>query len=185
MVAVFLGGELDSGRYGPRLREALTRDGRDERLLAEPDLADDEENAYRRALLDSYRAYDRREGLFLGFPVHVDWYRGRATRNEILEIRYIAWDWWLTLSGGTRRPREAAARIRAGEIEGQTAEEDEPLLEAAAKPLIAVTTSALEPLVLVEGHVRLTAYALFPERLPAQLELVVGVSDEMTGWCQW
>jgi hypothetical protein len=182
MIAVFLRGELESGRYGPRLREEV---GRDTRILTEPDLGSDDENRYRRRLLDGYRAYDRREGLFFGFPRDVGWYRARATRDEVLEILYIDWDWWLTLSGGTRRPRDAAARIRAGEIPGQTPEEDEPLLAAVDKPLIAAATPSLDKVVLVEGHVRLTAFALFPERLPAQLELVVGVSDEMPSWCQW
>jgi hypothetical protein len=182
MIAVFLRGEVDSSRYGPRLREEV---GRATRILTEPDIASADENRDRRRLLDDYRAYDRREGLFVGFPRDVDWYRALATCDEVLDILYIDWDWWLTLSGGTRRPRDAAERIRAGEIPGQTAEEDEPLLAAVGKPLIAAATRRLDKLVLVEGHVRLTAFALFPERLPAQFELIVGVSDEMPGWCQW
>jgi hypothetical protein len=51
--------------------------------------------------------------------------------------------------------------------------------------LIAATTDALRPLVLVEGHARLTAYALFPERLPDELEILLGVSPAMAGWCQF
>jgi len=89
-------------------------------------------------------------------------------------------------SDGTRRAPEAARRIRAGEIEGVTVEEHEPFADAAVQPeLIAATTDALHPLVLVEGHARLTAYALFPERLPAQLEILLGISPEMPGWCQF
>ena len=42
-----------------------------------------------------------------------------------------------------------------------------------------------QPLVLVEGHARLTAYALFPHYLPAKLEILLGVSDEMPRWCQF
>jgi hypothetical protein len=51
--------------------------------------------------------------------------------------------------------------------------------------LIAVTTPTHEKLVLVEGHVRLTAYALFPERVPDELEILLGISDEMPKWCQF
>jgi len=106
--------------------------------------------------------------------------------EEVLAIRYINWDWWLMASDGTRRAPEAARRIRAGEIEGVTVEEHERFADAAAEPeLIAATTDALHPLVLVEGHARLTAYALFPERLPAQLEVLLGISPEMPGWCQF
>ena len=89
----------------------------------------------------------------------------------MLDILFINWDWWLELSGGTRRPRDAARRIRAGEVAGVTAEEHEPLARASATQpeLIAATTPAHSPLVLVEGHFRLTAYALFPDYVPEEL----------------
>ena len=47
--------------------------------------------------------------------------------DEVLAIRYINWDWWLRISDGTRRPVDAAARIRRGEVAGITAEEHEPI----------------------------------------------------------
>jgi hypothetical protein len=187
VIAVFLRSELDSSRYGEKLRGLLARDGRELRVLRSPDPGDADTNAYRRQLLDEYRAYERREGLFLGFPQAVDWYRASLRRDEVLDILFINWDWWLELSGGSRRPRTAARRIRAGEVAGVTAEEHEPLARACATQpeLIAVTTPAHSPLVLVEGHFRLTAYALFPEYLAEELEILLGVSDEMDDWCQF
>jgi hypothetical protein len=187
VVAVFLRGELDSSRYGEKLSAILARDGRDLRVLRSPDLGDAETNAYRRQLLDEYRAYERRDGLFLGFPQAVEWFRAALERDEVLDILFINWKWWLELSGGTRRPRDAASRIRAGEVAGVTADEDEPLAQASATQpeLIAATTPAHSPLVLVEGHFRLTAYALFPEYVPEELEILLGVSDEMGDWCQF
>lgn len=190
VISVLLRGELDSGRYGETLRGLLTRDGRDEDVLRRPDLDDAAGNRYRRQLLDDHRAYERREGLFLDFPQRVDWYRAVLDREEVLDILYIDWDWWLELSGGSRRPRDAARRIRAGEIEDPNLAEHERVAAALRKSplppeLIAVTTPAFTPLVLVEGHVRLTAYALFPDCLPPQLEILLGVSDEMPRWCQF
>ena len=41
------------------------------------------------------------------------------------------------------------------------------------------------PVVLLEGHARLTAYATFPQHLPAELELLLGVSPDMSGWSQF
>ena len=185
VVATFLRGELDSERYGEKLRRLLARDGRALDVLERPKVADHDENAYRRALLEEHRAYVSREGLFLGFPEHVDWHRAALTADEVLEVRYINWDWWLRVSDGTRSAREAARRIRAGEVAGVTAEEHAPVIAAPHAELIAAATPALSPLVLVEGHVRLTAYALFPERLPDELEILLGVSDGMAGWCQF
>jgi hypothetical protein len=45
--------------------------------------------------------------------------------------------------------------------------------------LIVATTPAHSPLVVLEGHVRLTAYALFPELVPDEVEILLGVSGEM------
>jgi hypothetical protein len=78
--------------------------------------------------------------------------------------------------------------VRAGEVPGVTPDEgDREIASTAAEQpeLIAVTTPAYGPLVLVEGHVRLTAYALFPDYLPDELEIVLGISDEMTTWSEF
>lgn len=48
--------------------------------------------------------------------------------------------------------------------------------------LIVVTTPARSRLVVVEGHVRLSAYALFPELLPDELEILLGTSPEIERW---
>jgi hypothetical protein len=38
------------------------------------------------------------------------------------------------------------------------------------------------PIVLVEDHVRLTSYALFPECLPPRLDVLLGISERVTDW---
>jgi len=108
----------------------------------------------------------------------------------VLSILYIDWDWWLEISGGTRRPLDAAVRIRAGEAAGANADADEPIaarLRSDEPPpeLIVASTPDLTRLVAVEGHVRLTAYALFPEYLPEELPVYLGTSEGMTGWAQF
>jgi hypothetical protein len=49
-------------------------------------------------------------------------------------------------------------------------------------PLIVVAEPDCSKLVLLEGHVRLTAYALHPEYLPDELEVYLGTSAEMSSW---
>jgi hypothetical protein len=183
MVATFLRAELDSDRYGEKLRGLLARDRPDEDVVRRPNLASDDDNRYRRALLDEHRAYERREGLFGGFPRDVEWHRATLTNDEVLSIRYINWDWWLRATKGTRRPADAARRIRAGEIPGVTAAEHEAI--DLTEPLIVVSTPALERLVVLEGHARLTALALFPERIPPELEVLLGISGQMGRWSEF
>jgi hypothetical protein len=38
---------------------------------------------------------------------------------------------------------------------------------------------------VLEGHVRLTAYALFPEVLPDELPVFVGTSDDVHRWSEF
>jgi hypothetical protein len=187
VVAAFLAAELDSSRYGDRLRSFLARDGMDVRVLSAPATADERENEYRRGLLDEHRGWVRREGLFTDFPEQVEWWRAALVPEEVLAILYIAWDWWLTLSGGSRRPVDAAQRIRGGEVAGVTVMEHEPIalaLRASAPPpeLIVLTGPRGSRLVLVEGHVRLTAYALFPDFLPPELVVFLGIAEDAEGW---
>jgi hypothetical protein len=187
VVAVFLRAELDSLRYGERIRELLRGQGLDDSALAAPNLEDAEENAQRARILEEHRAWLSREGLFNGFARNVQWSLVGLTPDEVLSILYIDWDWWRTLSGGTRLPLDAAARIRAGEFPGQTADEDEPIaarLRSGDPPpeLIVVAEPDCAKLVLLEGHVRVTAYALFPKYLPDELDVYLGTSPDMSRW---
>src|SRR5205823_4200776 len=139
-----------------------------------------------RKVLAEHRAWPD-QGLFDGFPRDVRWCRASVTRDEALDILYINWDWWLRISDGTRTPREAARRVRAGLVPGVEPDEgDETIARTAATnpPLIAVRAPE-GPLVLLEGHVRLTAYALFPDYLPAELEILLGESPRMAEWSEY
>ena len=126
------------------------------------------------------RQWREREGLFGGFPDDVAWERVALTRDEVLAILYINWDWWLTVSRGTRLATVAA------EVQGRD-DGDRAIAEAAAgnPELIAVTDPGRARLVLLEGHVRLTAYAAFPEYLPDELEVYLGVSPHIGEWSEW
>src|SRR5437763_10152173 len=175
MVATFLRAELDS----PRFREALLAFVDDVALITRPDLDDAEENAARARALDGYRGWFRRVWLFHGFPHDVEWSRVALTRDEVLSILYIDWDWWVEVSAGTRRPLDAARRIRDGLVPGVTAEEHE---RVAGGTLIVVTNPQRAKFVLVEGHARLTAFALAPQRVPDELEVLLGVSPAIEEW---
>jgi hypothetical protein len=45
-----------------------------------------------------------------------------------------------------------------------------------------VTAGGDAPLVALEGHLRLTAYALRPERIPDPLTAILGSSPHMPRW---
>jgi hypothetical protein len=126
------------------------------------------------------RTWRERSGLFHGFPRDVAWERVALTADEVLGILYIDWDWWRTISNGTRLATVAA------EMQGR--DDGDRTIAAAVDTnpeLIVVTDPARSRLVLLEGHVRLTAYAAFPEHLPAELELYLGTSPTIADWSEF
>jgi hypothetical protein len=126
------------------------------------------------------RQWREHDGLFDGFPDDVAWERVALARDEVLAILYINWDWWLTVSNGTRLATVAV------EVQGRDEGDRAIAATAATNPeLVLVTDTARAKLVLLEGHVRLTAYAAFPEYLPEELEVYLGVSPRIAEWSEW
>ncbi|MEV6006048.1 hypothetical protein AB0M29_04510 [Streptomyces sp. NPDC051976] len=187
MVACFLRGELSSRRFGGNLRSRLVAAGHTERLLTHPDLGDAAANLARRALLAATRGYGEDRDLFAGFPGDVAWTRALLSRDEAARVRYVEYSYWVALSGGSRRPSDAARRIEAGQRAFDVP--NEPFVDAAHAfaggerfpPLILVGESP-DTLVCLEGHVRLTAYALLD--FPADLACLVGTAPAMGRWAR-
>jgi hypothetical protein len=190
MVALFLRTELPAARSRDNLQAMLKRTGLSERVVTEPDLDDDAENQARLRLLTQHRGYGTRTELFDGFPDDVGWQWMAITPGELAWVRYIAYDYWVELSGGSRLAVDAAPRIRAG-VAPFKVPSDWALGMAQAvadgarfPPLILVTTGPGGDLVVLEGHARLTAFMLARDRLP-EVEVLVGSSPAITRWGLW
>lgn len=191
VVAAFLQAEIDSERHAQKILKELHADDRPKSIVDSPDVEDHEGNAYRRSILGRVRGWGRGEGMFQGFPERVVWALVALTPEELADVRYIAWDWWLERSGGSRLATEYARRIRAGAFPGDPQSGlrfHEPiarrLREGPPLPELIAVRDAARPdfLVLVEGHVRLTAFFLFPEMLPPELKIYLGTADGLRSW---
>lgn len=201
MVALFLATEYPSPRTHQLILQVLQREGWSPSIIEQPNLLDEQENARRRSILGAFRGYgqntDYFESLppdveyidyFEGFPPDVQWERVMLSRQELEQVKYIEYDYWVELSGGSRLPRDAARTILAGyEAFGVSNQEDLQMAEAfrsgAQFPtLILVGKNRASSLVLLEGHMRLTAMFLAPECLPTELEVMVGFSEQIENW---
>jgi hypothetical protein len=191
MVALFLRTELPAARTRDDLRAWLERDGLPERVITAPNLDDETENQARLRLLAQHRGYGTRTELFDNFPDDVRWQWMAITPAELSEVRFIDYDYWVELSGGTRLAADAAPRIRAGVAPFGVSSEwaigmaREVGAGARFPPLILVTAGLADGLVVLEGHARLTAFMLARDQLPPELEVLVGSSPSMTGWGLW
>lgn len=192
MIALFLRTELPAPRSRDALHAHLDRAGLPERVITDPDLEDPAENRARRRILTEHRDYDTRTGLFDAFPDDVRWEWMGITPAELAAVRYIDYDYWVELSGGTRLAVDAAPRIRAGVAPfGVSSDWALGMARAVADgarfpPLILVTNgSSARRVVVLEGHARLTAFMLAHDSLPPELEVLVGSSPGMAGWGLW
>lgn len=162
-------------------------------IIREPDLNDPAANAVRRRVFARYRGYGTGEpGYLTGFPdTSVVWAWWRLTAEELLCVRYIRYSYWTALSAGTRSPVEAARRIEAGiEVYGVSnggflALADRLREGLRVPPLILVTATDEDGLVVLEGHARITAYALAPETSPDPVEVLVGSSPAIARWDEY
>ena len=188
MVALFLRTELASARFGHVVRAALDSERADETLVTEADLSDPAANAARRRVLGLARGYRRDEGLFGGFPDEVRWERVGLTVDDLRTIRYIDYDYWVELAGGSRLALDGARNARAGvapfdiSSEGFHAMADALAAGATAPELLIVTSGPSQPLVVLEGHVRLTAYLLRPDAVRGEVEALLGTSPALARW---
>src|SRR3954449_7158854 len=82
MIAAFLKGEITSERFGGALEALLSRDGMDRRLVEEPDVTNEADNAYRRRLLGDFRGYGQNRELFEFFPDDVTWHRQVRAQSD-------------------------------------------------------------------------------------------------------
>ncbi len=130
----------------------------------------------------------RNGGVFENFPKDVAWARFALSSRELMQVRYVNYSYWNELSGSSRLPSDAAIRIRKGAMTfGMSThyflEMAEALNNGARYPeLILVGAEAHSALVVLEGHARLTAYALMPDLIPRDLTAIVGSSAAMSAW---
>jgi hypothetical protein len=187
MIACFLRGELAGDRFGAEIRARLAATGQAERLITHPDLTDATANRGRRALLAATRGYGESRALFENFPADVTWTRAVLSAAETARVRYLDYSYWTELSGGTRRPADAAVRVLAG-VRAFGVPNERFLAAARAivdgvrfEPLILVGERP-DDLVCLEGHLRLTGHAL--AGFPTEVTCLVGTAPALARWAR-
>jgi hypothetical protein len=187
MIAAFLQAEVDSPRWSDCVRSGLATLGLERSLIDQPDLTDRQQNGLRKQLL-WYRGYERREGLFKGFPLDVAWRRVDLEAGDLQTMRYIndtvtTTPNWTNLSSGTRLVSDGAVNLRQHTSDPRFRQ----IIEIARalrggkrfEPLIAAQNRD-DYLVIIEGHSRATAYAF--ERFSGPVDAFVGSSPAMDKW---
>jgi hypothetical protein len=187
MIAAFLWGEINSPRFSARILECLARYGLPRAVVDQPNLTSGVDNSSRRKVLAETRGYGQNRSLLNGFPEGVRWARAMLDRTEICGVRYLNYDYWVELSGGTRLVADGADNIRAGKVVFRVPNDGFWQALGALQRGVKFTPPILVSLdhanlVILEGHTRITAYALAGESGPDRMEVLLGFSDKFAEW---
>lgn len=168
MILEFLKTEYHSDRFSEHIKKIMNELLLDEGIISSANLNHANENIARKKLLGEFRGYRQNRELFENFPDEIQWSLCNFVRNDLDNIRYIDYSYWNELSQGTHSPLTAAQTVRNGvEIYNLS---NEGFMKAAEfiknggkfpRPIF--ITSDLEYFTIVEGHFRMTAFALVPE----------------------
>ena len=188
MIAEFLKAEYRSERFSEQIKKAMKKLLLDESIILSADISSTDENTARKKLLGEFRGYGLNRELFENFPNEIQWSLCSFAGCDLNSIRYIDYSYWNELSQGTHSPLKAAQTILKGiEIYGQS---NAGFVKAAefiknggkfSRPIL--LTSDSEHFVIVEGHLRITAFALVPEHFN-DVECFVGKcsGDDLKKW---
>lgn len=193
LVAEFLRGELHSPSWRAKVTEAMLQAGLVPDQVEQPDLTDYIENRRRAAALGGYRGWPYR-ALFAGWPQRVTWQRTALAWDDLARVLYANCDPWIGLSGGSLRVSDAVQclreNVRLAPEETKAAQRIAEVVETirmgqSSRPLMLVLgPEDGHPIVLVEGHTRMTAYLV--AGAPDDLEVIYAVAPlaAVRGW-QW
>ncbi|MEK7537476.1 MAG: hypothetical protein AAB619_00690, partial [Patescibacteria group bacterium] len=127
-----------------------------------------------------------RPGLFKTLPKDIVWHEVLLEKQDWDRVMYINEDVWKNFSHGTRLvlrgvdklglPHHETLTKRVSEITSQL-QAGELLLK-----VIIVAAPGLEKLVLLEGHVRATAYVSSGIYRVKQISAILGISQKATDW---
>ncbi len=182
MVATFLRGELDSTRFGENITKILDELHVDKSIITSPNLKNKKENDLRKKILTHHRGYSTKEMLFSQFPDTVNWYKTTIPKKLLFDLRYIEYSYWTEITGGSRKVKDAIDTIKAGRLVFN--QSNEPFYKAAEAVrngitfphLILVTKKGPESAIILEGHLRATAYVLAFDQAPDEVPVILGVA---------
>lgn len=180
MVALFLKEEISSKRFKNNLLTIINNFKVNINLIIDYNLNNKIENDIRKKILSEYRGYNKNKEIFKNFPKNIEWFWCEIDISDILNIKYINYDYWIELTNGTRYIKDSKENIlKNKEIYGIS---NQSFLKGANflknggifEPLILlVSKENNNEIIVLEGHNRLASISLVLEKIN-KLKTLVG-----------
>ena len=181
MILEFLKGELSSKRFSQNLLNILNELNIDKDILIKGDINSKEQNIIRKQIIHKFRGYPNKE-LFNNFPKIESWNLVEFDTSDLDNIYYINYDYWNELSNNTSKPKTAAKNIMEGieiyDVSNKSYLDGLKFLEHNLFPPIILITCNSKKYLVIEGHSRVTIYALNPQKFDKTLGFVGVCSKE-------
>jgi len=189
VVLQFLQAEIASPRFGDMVRDALQAIGANEELILDANLQNAEQNRVRRQVLAKYRGWGDNLYLFQNFPQSIHWQQIELTADDVGDLHYINYSYWNELSKGSGLVRDAVSTVRQGTL--VYGKSNDHFLEVSTgiesgkryAEIILVAETLDSPLVILEGHLRATAYGLAMKGSD-KLHAILGVAPGVRTWAK-
>lgn len=183
VILEFLKGEIKSNRFSENLDSVLKELNVDKDIILSGDINNKEENIKRLEVMHRFRGYPD-EDMFKNFPKIQRWDFCAFTKEDLYNCYFIDYDYWNELSSNTSLPKEAAKNILKGiEIydvpNEQYIKARKFLDEGGEFPPVIVITSNEKKYLIIEGHLRMTAYALSEKFFDAKVFVGYTTNEEM------
>ncbi len=191
MILLFLRTEINSNRFKKDLEIIINNLNVDKKIILKPNLKSDEENKLRKNILAKYRGYGENRKIFHNFPLNIKWEWCSFTEKDLKKIKYINYDYWIKLSNDTRLAIDAVDNIKNGVEIYETS--NQQFIDLANKIdeedinfpnlIIMASIENKDNIVVLEGHLRLTALILSKKKIKNKKILVGFVKEkELRKW---
>jgi hypothetical protein len=110
MASVFLRAKIGSFRFAEEMQQIMKDCNADIEIIDDPNFDDKNENKLRQKLLQSFGGADDGH-LFKNFPKDVAWKKALLSKSDMQRVKYINYDYWNELSGGSRLVLDGAANV--------------------------------------------------------------------------
>jgi len=188
VTAIILNYNMHSSRFRNELKKLLQEHGLDEKIVTDPDLKNDSENAIRKRFIQSLDGSGVGGYLGKNFPNDVVWKKAQLSKEDLQKIKYIDYSYWNELTNNTRLVSDGAESIKKGVVIFNESNQRfwdafEALKQGEKFPApILVSQNSTSDLVVIDGHLRLTVYLLDAGYTPNKVEVIIGYSENFLSW---
>lgn len=151
-------------------------------IIKSADIKVPAENMLRRKILSIYRGYGLNSEMFENFPHIYKWLSATCEKADMAKIKYINYAYWNELSDKSSSPIYAAESIKNNKtvfgVSNANFISGTEYLKSGSEflPVILITDESEKRYIILEGHSRMTVYALAPEYFEG--------TECMIGYCE-